>query len=49
MFRWFCLKCGKTVWNCHTCECGNTSGKNAELYKERERQKRIDRIMNERQ
>lgn len=48
MFRWFCLKCGKTVWNCHTCECGNTSDKNAELVKEREQQKKIDRIRNER-
>lgn len=24
MFSWICSKCGRTVWNCKTCKCGNT-------------------------
>ena len=24
MFSWVCSKCGRTVWNCKTCKCGNT-------------------------
>ena len=48
MFKWVCLKCKHTVWNCKTCSCGNTIEQNNELFKERERQKKIDRIRNER-
>lgn len=44
MFRWFCLKCGHTVWNCNTCTCGNTGEQNKKLYEEKELQKKIDRL-----
>ena len=48
MYFWICVKCGKKVWCCDTCVCANTRDKNAELVKERERQKKIDRIRKER-
>ena len=25
MFSWICSKCGRTVWNCKTCKCGNNT------------------------
>ncbi len=37
MYFWICAKCGRKVWCCDTCNCGNTRDKNAELIKERER------------
>ena len=48
MYFWICAKCGKKVWCCNTCGCGNTMDKNAELVKERERQKKIEKIRKER-
>lgn len=48
MYKWVCLKCGKVIWCCDTCDCGNTIDKNAELYKERELQKKIDKLKKKR-
>lgn len=48
MYFWICAKCGEKVWCCDTCDCGNTRDKNAELVKERERQKKIEKIRKER-
>ncbi len=44
MFKWFCLKCGRVVFCCEVCDCGNTREQNAKIHKEQELQKKIDEL-----